>query len=200
MLVGSRMTYPFVSATPRMTIAAAEELLKTENLYSVPVLDRDSRLLGMVTATELNDALARGDEDRFVEDIMDTNVLTVTQNTPIEEAARMIADYKVDTLPVLNDNFVVGVVTQDKLARILMEITGARQAGIRLTVELEDKPDRILPLMSAVYELNGNINTMSTYCSDDMEHKIIVMKVDNVDKFRLKQVVAPVVTRLVDIR
>lgn len=207
MLVGSRMTYPVITVGPRSTIEAANELLKTESIHSLPVVDRQGRLLGLVTDKEIDQALgaqermAGNESDEIViEDIMIRKVLTVTESTPIEEAARIITDYDVKSLPVLRGNFVVGIMTSTSLIRILLELTGARQPGVRLTFLIEDVPGKIMQVFQAIYDLNGNISTFSTYCTDEKEYSMFTLKVLGVDKYVLKQAITPLAYKLIDIR
>jgi len=65
---------------------------------------------------------------------MTRKVLTTSVDTPIEEAARVMADNKVGGLPVLRDDKVGGIITETDLFKILLEMMGARQMGVRVSV------------------------------------------------------------------
>lgn len=206
MLVGARMTYPVITIGPRATLESASELIEKESIHSLPVVDRQGRLLGLVTKDKLEDAIRNNstahenESVSLVEDIMVTQVLTVTENTPIEEAARIISDYDIKTLPVLRGNYVVGIITATSLIRIFLELTGARSQGIRLTFLVEDVPGKFMSIFEKIWEMNGNIVTFSTYCSDEKGYRMMTLKINGIEKYLLKQAITPLVYKVIDIR
>ena len=204
MLVGARMTYPVITIGPRATLADAKELIEKENVHSLPVVDRQGRLLGMITREILEnpkpDAANPENVEPLVEDVMTQKVLTVTENTPIEEAARMITDYDIKSIPVVRGNFVVGIITANSLIRIFLELTGARKPGVRVTFVVANESDKLLTILHKVLDLGGSISTISTYCAEEKGFKMITLKITGVDKFQLKQEITPIVQKLIDIR
>jgi len=103
-------------------------------------------------------------------------------------------------LPVVRGNFVVGIITASSLIRIFLELTGARDQGVRLTIMVEDVPGKILAVIQKIVELNGNISTFSTYYSDEKNYRIMTLKISGVEKYKLKQEIAPIVYKIIDIR
>lgn len=206
MLVGARMTYPVITIGPRATLDSAKELMEKESVSSLPVVDRQGRLIGLINGDTLTRSLCDpqltiNDQPMpLVEDIMDKKLLTVTENTPIEEAARIISDYDIKSLPVVRGNFVVGMITTANLNRIFLELAGARVQGIRLTVLLEDLPGRIVELFAKIQELGGNISTIMTFYSEDKGYRILTLKISGIEKYLLKQEITPMVTKIIDIR
>ena len=202
MLVGSRMTFPVITAGPLMTLAEALQKIDENKIHAMPVTDPHGRLLGLVSRSLLTAAIEENpaNSEKCVEDFMERVVLTVTDGTTIEEAARIILDYDIPLLPVLQDNFVVGVLTPTQLIRILIEMTGTRQSGVRVTLKLKDRPEQMLKILNAISELNGNIHSLNTFCGEEMDEKILMFKVENIDKFVLKQILTPLSIKLVDIR
>ena len=204
MLVGARMTNPVITIGPRATLETAKDLIDKKSIHSLPVVDRQGRLMGLITKDRLEDFIQKAkqaDEPMpLVEDVMVQQVLTVTENTPIEEAARIISDYDVKSLPVVRGNFVVGIITASSLIRIFLELTGARDQGVRLTIMVEDIPGKILAVIQKIVELNGNISTFSTYYSDEKNYRIMTLKISGVEKYKLKQEIAPIVYKIIDIR
>ena len=175
MLVGSRMTYPVITISPRATLDSANDLINKESIHSLPVVVRQGRLLGLITKDKIDSVLCKNgstnevESELLVEDFMMTQVLTVTENTPIEEAARIISDYDIKSLPVIRGNYVVGIITATSLIRIFLEMTGARSQGIRLTLQVEDVPGKIFSIFKKICEMNGNVVSFSTYNSEEKE-------------------------------
>ena len=113
---GSLMTTEYVSLRPNMTVEEAilrirRQGVDKETIYTCYVLGNDRTLVGLVTVKDL--LLAENDED-IIEDIMMTNLISVTTQTDQEEVAQMLSKYNFLALPVVDgENRMVGIVTFD---------------------------------------------------------------------------------------
>ena len=122
---GSIMTTEYVSLRPSMTVGEAilrirRQGVDKETIYTCYVT-RDRRLLGLVTVKDL--LLAEDDETK-IEDIMLTNLISVTTHTDQEEVARMFSKYNFLALPVVDgENRMVGIVTFDDAMDVIEEET-----------------------------------------------------------------------------
>lgn len=112
---GSIMTTEYVTLRPDMTVE--ESILRIrrqgvdkETIYTCYVT-RDRVLVGLVTVKDL---LLQADDETKIEDIMLTNLISVTTQTDQEEVARMLNKYHFLALPVVDaENRLVGIVTFD---------------------------------------------------------------------------------------
>ncbi len=131
---GSLMTTEYVSLRPNMTVE--ESILRIrrqgvdkETIYTCYVTAKDRKLLGIITVKDL---LLAEDDEMLIEDMMETNLISVTTHTDQEEVARMFSKYNFLALPVVdNENRMVGIVTFDDAMDVLedeatedMEIMG----------------------------------------------------------------------------
>ena len=120
---GSIMTTEYVSLRPSMTVEEAilrirRQGVDKETIYTCYVT-RDRHLLGLVTVKDL--LLAEDDETK-VEDIMLTNLISVTTHTDQEEVGRMFSKYNFLALPVVDkENRMVGIVTFDDAMDVIEE-------------------------------------------------------------------------------
>src|SRR5512140_1904389 len=169
MLVGERMTKPAITVRPETVMPEALALMRKEHIRRLPVVDRNGKLVGIVSEADLMKAspseatslsiyevtylLSKLTIDR----IMTRKVITVTEDTPLEEAARIMADHSIGGLPVMRGKDVVGIITETNLFRIFLELFGARRAGVRLTVSVPDQPGQLAKLAKAISEAGGNI-------------------------------------------
>jgi acetoin utilization protein AcuB len=135
-----------------------------------------------------------------VEEIMTTEVVTITEETPIEEAARIMADYEVSGLPVMREGKLVGMITETDLFKVFLELFAARESGVRLTVEVPRTPGQLAKLTKAIFELGGDILALGTFLGESSETGQITMKVDGVSIDALVAAVGPLVTHIVDVR
>ena len=79
-----------------------------------------------------------------VSDVMTKQVITVQEDTPIEEAARIMVDNKIGGLPVVNEtSAVVGIITETDIFKTFLELIGARRSGVRVTMYREGRARRI---------------------------------------------------------
>lgn len=131
-LVRDWMTPDPVCATPDLTLPEAHQLLDEHHIRRLPVVDKQGHLIGIVTqgdirgaepsgATslsifELNYLLSRLTVDR----IMTQHPVTITPDTTIGEAARLMLDKKIAGLPVLEGDRVVGILTESDIFRLVV--------------------------------------------------------------------------------
>ena len=122
---GSMMTTEYVTLRPDMTVE--ESILRIrrqgvdkETIYTCYVT-KDRTLIGLVTVKDL---LLCEDDDTQVEDIMLTNLISVTTLTDQEEVAKMFGKYDFLALPVVdNENRLVGIVTFDDAYDVMEDET-----------------------------------------------------------------------------
>ena len=113
---GSIMTTEYVSLRPEMTVEEAilrirRQGVDKETIYTCYVTAKDRTLLGLVTVKDL---LLAADDETPIQDLMITNLISVTTQTDQEEVARMFSKYNFLALPVVDgENRMVGIVTFD---------------------------------------------------------------------------------------
>ncbi len=211
MLVGERMSYPVILADPDTPINEALATMKRQHIRRLPVV-KGSRLVGIVSdrdllyaspspATtlsvwEMNYLLSKVS----VKDVMTKDVKTITEDTPIEEAARIMADNKIGGLPVMRGDQVVGVITETDLFKIFLEMMGAREKGVRVTVLVENKPGQLARLAEAIAKAGGNVIALGHFMGDDPSYRMITYKVAGLSEDQVCQISEPLVVKIMDIR
>jgi CBS domain-containing protein len=102
-------------------------LMVWERIRYVPVEDKDHRLLGLISYRAVLRALAEdGSRSRGAGQVMRSEVLTVSPETPTVEAIRLMRRHKVGCLPVLQDGRLVGIMTDDDLMEIATKLLEER--------------------------------------------------------------------------
>jgi acetoin utilization protein AcuB len=212
MLVGERMSKPVITVRPEMPMPEALVLMHKEHIRRLPVVNQRGALVGIVTETDLLKAspseatslsiyevtylLSKLTIDR----IMTKKVITTTEDTPVEEAARIMVDNNFSGLPVMRGKELVGIITESNLFRIFLELLGARRAGIRVTVSLPDKPGELARLTSAIHTAGGNIIALGTTMGETPAEGEVTFKVEGVKIEALKKALQPLVNKIIDIR
>ena len=212
MLVGERMSRPVISIHPDMPLQDALRLMHKEHLRRLPVVDKRGKLVGIVSERDLlhaspSDATSLSVWELnyliskiTVDGIMTKKVITITEDTPLEEAARLMADGKVGCMPVMHNDELVGIITETDLFKVFLELLGARESGVRLSVLLPDLPGELTKLTQVIFNLDGNIIALGTFLGESPENREVTVKVGGVELQALKEAVEPVVERVIDIR
>ena len=143
---GSIMTTECVILRPKMT---AEEAIKRirrtgidkETIYTCYVSDASSTLIGIVTIK----TLLLSDDDEVIENIMETNVISVNTLDDQEKVAQMFNKYNFLALPVVDkENRLVGIVTVDDAIDVMEEEATEDIQKMAAITPTTDKPyDRI---------------------------------------------------------
>jgi acetoin utilization protein AcuB len=211
MLVGERMTHPVISIRPDMPIVDALNLMKRERIRRTPVV-KDGKLMGIVSDKDLLNAspspatsLSVWEMNYLlskitVKDVMTKNVLTVSEDTPIEMAARIMADNKIGGLPVLRGEQIIGIITETDLFKIFLELMGAREVGVRVTALLHEERGQLARLTKTISEAGGNFLAFGTFSGEDPTNRLLTFKVEGIGEAELKSMVEPLVEKITDIR
>lgn len=211
MFVGERMSHPVITVSPETSIHDALAMFKKEHIRRAPVI-KDGKLVGIIAERDLLNAspspvtsLSVWEMNYLiskvtVKQVMTKKVKTIDVVTPIEEAARIMADLKIGGLPVLRSGKVVGMITETDLFKILLELMGARTKGIRVTAAIDDTPGTLAKVTKAVAEAGGNFISFGQFAGDDPSTRTLTFKVAGVKKDDIKKALAKVVKKFWDIR
>jgi acetoin utilization protein AcuB len=211
MLIFERMTHPVITVPPDMSIMNALAMLRREHIRRAPVV-KDGALVGIVSDHDLLNAspsqassLSIWEMNYMlskitVKDVMTENVIAVDVNTPIEEAARILADNKIGGLPVTRDEKLVGIVTETDIFKLFLELMGARDAGVRITALIPEKQGELAALSQAITENGGVFVSFGIFAGDDATNKEVTFKVTGIDKETAVKAIQPYIVSIKDIR
>lgn len=158
MLVRGRMTRDVVTVEPSTTIAEALDLARSHEIRHLPVVD-GTRLVGVVTDRDLRLALGADGSpgEATVTDIMTSPAVISPPDTPVEVAAQMLIENRIGCLPVVEDEALVGILTESDLLRAFVELMVGRERHSRLEILAPDRPGelaRIVRLIGIDYGIN----------------------------------------------
>ena len=192
MIVSRIMTRNPVFIHPDLSLSETRTLMDRERVSHLPVLNKNNELAGIITKKDL---LKAGPSPATsldvyeisyllsklnVEKVMEKNVITVSENEVIEEAARIMADKSIGCLPVLNGSLLVGIITDTDLFHAFVNAFGARHKGVRITVSISEKPGQLAKFAGAVAERGGNIAAFVSAEGDDIAHRRATLKITGI--------------------
>jgi acetoin utilization protein AcuB len=212
MLVKERMSHPVLIVHPELPIMEALNLMKKEHIRRLPVVDKRGRLVGIVSEQDLLQAAPSSATSLsvwevnyligkvIVKEVMSKDLITIAEDTPLEEAARTMVDNKIGGLPVVRDREVVGIITETDLFKIFLELLGAREPGVRLACLVPNIPGELAQLTKAIFDAGGNVLTLGTFLGESSENREITLKVAGISAQTLEESIEPYVERILDIR
>ena len=212
MLVHERMGKHPLTVKPDAPVDATLKRMREERIRRFPVVGGEGELVGIVSQTDLLYAAPSPSTSLSVYEmhylysrievsqVMTEDVITVEHDAPIEEAARLMVDHRIGGLPVMRDGNLVGIITETDIFKAFMEMLGARDQGVRLTVLCPDRRGELAALANAVAELGGDIISVGTFWGEDARSSLITIKVANVDKDEIVERIKALVLEVVDVR
>lgn len=212
MLVADRMTKNPITVKPDLPVAEALEWMRRENIRRFPVVNKKGKLVGIVTRDDLLYAspspvtsLSMWEVTYLmsqvtVEETMTKDVVTVSEDMPLEEAARIMADNKFGGMPVMRDDQVVGVITESDLFKAFLELFGGHERGVRLTVLAPYFKGSLAEIATEITEAGGLILALNVFEGTDPSNWGCTLKVTEIDKDSLMEVVEPLVVEVLDVR
>lgn len=119
---GSIMTTDLVTVRPDASIAEAIQILLSQSISGLPVVDDDGRLVGVITEFAL---LAVTYDKRVknhtISQHMTRDVITVDIDDPVSRIADLCIVHRVRRVPVMQDGRLIGVIARRDVLRALVE-------------------------------------------------------------------------------
>jgi len=125
------MSTDLVTIGPDETLEKARKLMHDRKIHHLPVVDDDSKLVGLVTLTNVlaaTDSVLRQEDSRIqpsdvvIGDIMVTDVATVDEHASLRQAALFLERHRIGCLPVLSNGELKGIVTDTDFVGVAINL------------------------------------------------------------------------------
>jgi len=212
MFIRDRMSTKPHTITPETSVAVALKQMRDAQIRRLPVVDPAGHVVGIVTEKDLLNvspspatSLSMHElnyllDKLLVAKVMTREVITVGEDTLVEEAARIMSDHDIGGLPVVRDARLVGIITKTDLFKVLLELLGARQHGVRLTMLLPEGKGILARITAAIAAQGGDIIALGTFLGDDPSNFLATIRVADASKDRLVQALQPLALKMLDAR
>ena len=212
MLVRERMSRNPVTITSDMPITDALRVMRQNQVRKLPVLDQDGRMVGIVSEKDLLYASPSPASSLSiyemhymlsrlsVTELMTTDVITISPDVPLEEAARIMTDNKIGGLPVMENGELVGIITETDIFKVFLELLGAREKGLRLTIEFPERKGEIARITTEIARLGGNLLSLGSFLGDDPSTGVVTVKVEDVPAEELEAAMRALDLEILDSR
>ncbi|HEY8499704.1 MAG TPA: CBS domain-containing protein, partial [Clostridia bacterium] len=146
MFVKNKMTTNPFTISPDQTIPDAHEIMSKHNIRRLPVV-KGGKLLGVVSREDIMRASPSMATSLSINEItyilsktkiskvMSKELVVISPNALLEEAATLMRDSGVSFLPVVDNGKLVGIITESDIFDSFIDLLGFREKGTRLTIE-----------------------------------------------------------------
>jgi acetoin utilization protein AcuB len=150
---------------PTMLAAEAQKIMAENKVQHLPVVGDGKILAGLITRQRLSlkpdalDSLNVWEITRYLSNLTVQKLMlpakevhTIEPEKTVERAARIMSTEKVGCLPVIEEEIVVGVITETDLLKAFQEMLGMRTDGVRVTMRQPDRAGEGVKLLTALAE------------------------------------------------
>ena len=183
------------TATPETDILKALQVMRKNGFRRLPVT-RGKKLLGIVTREDLLRALPPDAQTKMLDgnatqkigkslqEIMRSDPVTVGPNVTIEEAALRMISNRIGALPVIEQEKLVGVITETDIFRALAEILGIRREGVRITFEMKHRTNDLYDITKTMSIYGVEVLSIGTLPEYSEDHRLVVVRCEGGDMDR----------------
>jgi acetoin utilization protein AcuB len=194
MLVKDRMSSNPVTIRTDTSLKEALDLVRSSPFRHLPVLDENDQLVSIVTEKSLVYASPTSSTTLSVfevgyilsrtkiEQVIQGEVISVGPNLPIEEAARVMIDHRIGCLPVVEDDKLIGIISDTDIFRVFVEGLGGGHPALRITVVIPEAVGSLAKVTTCVANLGGNIHSLGMFWGERPEDRLIAFRLEGLDR------------------
>ena len=186
MRVKNRMTPNPIVANPKTNYNEALRLMKQNHIRHLPIVDKKGVPVGIVTQGDMLRAepspvttlnvfeIASFLDNVTMETLMTSPVLAVDESCSITNAANFMLINEIDSLLVMRDEALVGIITIADIFKTFIEITGGGQSGSRIEAKMPIQKGHLAPFVQAL--TNAGSFIVSLAISNDEDYGYLDVK------------------------
>jgi len=184
------MSTNVVAVDEKTSIHDARKIMKAHKIRRLPVMKKD-KLIGLITehmlleaspspATalsihELNYLLAK----MTVKDIMVKKPFTISPDMPPEDALQLGQEMGYGGFPVVENNKLVGVVTESDIVRLMTRVLGVTKKGKRITIKASNVFGNMQKIMSILDKNKTVLLSLMSLKEPEEEEWLIVLRLES---------------------
>ncbi|THB73653.1 MAG: CBS domain-containing protein [Desulfobulbaceae bacterium] len=175
MYIGRIMHKDVITITPDASLVKAKELTEKNNIDHLLVVDDEGRLKGVLSDRDLKkywaspaNTLSTHELSYLIEKIevgmvMTKTVVTIPPDTTIERAAHIMQTHNINSLPVMEQDELVGIITSTDVMGVLLEAIGMHEDSVRICVLVTDRIGTLSEVTEILKDNQINIQSLVTW-------------------------------------
>jgi len=197
MYVGRIMHTRLVTAAPDTSLKKAKEIIEEKKINHLLVVNKSGDLIGIVSDRDVRQSMASPATalsvhelnylltQLTVENIMVKKIITISPGTTIERAANIMQENRINALPVVESEKLVGIITSTDVMGVLLRAIGFGEKSARFTVLVQDRIGIVAEVSKILKEKNISIRSFVTWPEKEYPGVFqLVMRVGLEDKDR----------------
>lgn len=164
LIVRDLMTRDLITLGPDSSVAEALRLCWDKEIRHVLIVENEE-LVGIVSDRDLTEASPAADDPNReetmrnipVKDVMSRDVVKAHPQDPTGYAAKEMYEKKLDALPVMDDQELLGIVTSTDVMQALVMLTGVHESGSQVEVQTSDRAGALAEIVECINELDVDI-------------------------------------------
>ena len=198
MYVGRIMHKHLVTVPPDTNLKKAKDIIQEKRINHLLVVNKDGKLVGIVSDRDVKQSWASPAtalsvhelnyllNQLTVEAIMIKKIITISPGTTIERAAYIMQENRINALPVIESDKLVGIITSTDVMGVLLRSIGFDdQESARFTVLVEDRIGIVAEVSRILKEQQINIRSLVTWPETEypgVYHLVMRVKLEDKDK------------------
>ena len=197
MYVGRIMHKQLVTVAPDTSLKKAKEIIENKKINHLLVINKNGDLVGLISDRDVRQSWASPATtlsvhelnylltQLTVEHIMAKKIITISPGTTIERAAYIMQQNRINALPVIEAEKLVGIITSTDVMDVLLRAIGFGEESARFTVLVQDRIGIVAEVSRILKEKNINIRSLVTWPEKESPGVYqLVMRVGLKDKDR----------------
>ncbi|WP_174729432.1 acetoin utilization AcuB family protein [Mesobacillus harenae] len=194
MIVEEIMNKEVITLKETNTIAEAIRLMEEQKIRHIPIIDADHLLIGLITDRDVRDATPSifhiGEHldvlEKPLSQFMVRDIVTGHPLDFVEEVSAVFYEHHIGCLPIVNENKLVGIITETDLLHTLVKLTGAHQPGSQIEVRVHNRAGMLFEVATVMRDRKVNIQSVLVYPDhEDDRFKILVLRVQTMNPSRI---------------
>lgn len=195
MFVKLWMTSNVLTVNSTQTLLEVEQIMRENRIRRVPVVD-DGHLIGIISREDIYRALPSIFDPSISPEILDQagrveagsimtrSPVTVEPSTPLEQAALMMRTHKFGSLLVMQNEELVGIITETNIFDAFLEVLGARKQGARIEIKIDHKAASFYAMLQVFKKCEMTILSITVFPDFSEDYQLVTLKVqgENLDR------------------
>ncbi|MFT5699965.1 MAG: acetoin utilization protein AcuB [Desulforhopalus sp.] len=191
MFVKLWMRSEVITVTAGESIANACSLMEDNRIRRIPVIDEEHKLLGIISKEDLKKALpsvvdaSLDDTTRAlahqvkVDTFMTRTPITVAPTDTLEKVATIMRKHKVGGIPVIENDFLVGIITDSDIFDAFVEVLGSPETNTRIELSISHDPTSIYKIFDVLAAYDTPINNIAICNNHSAQTKTITLRIES---------------------
>lgn len=187
MYVKDHMTKDIKTIKADTSVLKALEIMGQNHFHRLPVVNDSGRLIGLITEGLVSETSGKNSTSLSIyelnyllsrtkaEDIMITDVKTISPDVFLEEAASVMIDNGINVLPVVDDaGRVIGIITEKDMFQAFTELMGYKHQGTKFVISCEDVPGVFARIAQLFADNDANMESAAVYHNNERGTEVVV--------------------------